>query len=315
MGKSRSVTIMIAYLLRQNPEHTVSSALELIRKSRPMAEPNYGFMAQLELYREMECPRDIDAQPKYQRWLYQREVDLALAAGMAPDRVRFEDEETQDEKENEGKEIELRCKKCRYVLLLPFLICHCTFPFVSFILLSCPLDLARTIHVISYTPSRSQLYTLSRRTLATTTYLVTHLPIPLKTTLASQTGPISSLPSTLPPASLHSACTHHFLHPLSWMRPELEQGILAGRLECPNTKCGAQLGRYAWQGMRCSCGVWVCPAFSLQKGRVDEVSKKNEGRVNQVVGRDGFRVADVGTNGTGGAGIRLPPGMKGKENL
>ena len=48
---------------------------------------------------------------------------------------------------------------------------------------------------------------------------------------------------------------------------------------------------------------------------MDEVSKKNEGRVNQVVGRDGFRVADVGTNGTGGAGIRLPPGMKGKENL
>ena len=80
-----------------------------------MAEPNDGFMAQLELYKEMGCPRDIHAHPKYQRWLYQREVDLALAVGMAPDRVRFEDEEVQEETEASGREVELRCRKCRYV--------------------------------------------------------------------------------------------------------------------------------------------------------------------------------------------------------
>lgn len=115
MGKSRSVTIIIAYLLRQYPHHTVSSALSLVREARPMAEPNDGFMAQLELYKEMGCPRDIDAHPKYQRWLYQREVDLALAVGMVPDRVRFEDEEVQEETEASGREVELRCRKCRYV--------------------------------------------------------------------------------------------------------------------------------------------------------------------------------------------------------
>lgn len=115
MGKSRSVTIVIAYLLRQNPQHTVASALALIRESRPIAEPNDGFMAQLELYKEMGCPHDIDAQPKYQRWLYQQEVDLALAAGMAPDRVRFEDEEMQDERDASERKTELRCRKCRSV--------------------------------------------------------------------------------------------------------------------------------------------------------------------------------------------------------
>ena len=78
-----------------------------------MAEPNDGFMAQLELYKEMVCPHDIDAQPKYQRWLYQREVNLAIAAGMAPDKVRFEDEEAQDEGQGSSKELELRCRKCR----------------------------------------------------------------------------------------------------------------------------------------------------------------------------------------------------------
>lgn len=113
MGKSRSVTITIAYLLRKYPHHTVASALALIRESRPIAEPNDGFMAQLELYKEMGCPRDIESEPKYQRWLYQQEVDLALAAGMAPDRVRFEDEEKQDTSAGSGQEVELRCRKCR----------------------------------------------------------------------------------------------------------------------------------------------------------------------------------------------------------
>jgi dual specificity phosphatase 12 len=113
MGKSRSVTITIAYLLRQYPHHTVASALALIRESRPIAEPNAGFLAQLELYKEMGCPRDIENQPKYQRWLYKQEVDLALAANMAPATVRFEDEQTQEKREIGDREIELRCRKCR----------------------------------------------------------------------------------------------------------------------------------------------------------------------------------------------------------
>lgn len=116
MGKSRSVTIAIAYLMRQYPKHTVSSALELIRTSRPIAEPNDGFMAQLELYKSMGCPRDIEKHPQYQRWLFQKEVDLAVAVGLGPSRVRFEDEETQEENTTTEREVELRCRKCRYVL-------------------------------------------------------------------------------------------------------------------------------------------------------------------------------------------------------
>jgi len=95
------------------------------------------------------------------------------------------------------------------------------------------------------------------------------------------------------------------------MRPALEQGLLNGRLECPNPKCGAQIGRYVWQGMKCSCGVWVCPAFSLQKGRVDEVIKRGE--KGQGQGKDANH--QTPSAGDFGGGIRLPPGMKGKENL
>jgi dual specificity phosphatase 12 len=64
--------------------------------------------------------------------------------------------------------------------------------------------------------------------------------------------------------------------------------------------------------MKCSCGIWVCPAFSLQKGRVDEIVKRGEN--NQGQGADRVNVATGGDKG-GGMGIRLPPGMRGKENL
>jgi dual specificity phosphatase 12 len=59
------------------------------------------------------------------------------------------------------------------------------------------------------------------------------------------------------------------------MRPELEQGKLDGRLECP--KCHTNVGKYAWQGMQCSCSEWVVPGISLAKGRIDEARKANHG--------------------------------------
>jgi len=277
MGKSRSATIIIAYLLRKsyrqmqnsptpkdlstqtaslsiapdNPRyshpHTVTSALSLLRESRPIVEPNEGFMKQLELYAEMSCPTDIEGDTRYQRWVYGLEVEEAVACGKAPERVRFEDEVEGGggAAEEEHQNVELRCRKCR-------------------------------------------------KTLATSPYILHHTP-KSTTSITSPYAPISSLstPATSPPA-----CQHHHLTPLSWMRPILSQGLLSGRIDCPNPKCGAQIGRYAWQGMQCSCGIWVCPAFTLAKGRVDEIIK------NPVSNRQ------AGPSGGEGIGIRMPPGMR-----
>lgn len=68
------------------------------------------------------------------------------------------------------------------------------------------------------------------------------------------------------------------------MRAELEQGKVEGRLECH--KCTSNVGKYAWQGMRCSCGAWVVPAISLARGKVDEVRMRmpGEGGVRRVPG-------------------------------
>lgn len=74
------------------------------------------------------------------------------------------------------------------------------------------------------------------------------------------------------------------------MRPELEQGKLDGRLECP--KCKTNVGKYAWQGMQCSCGDWVVPGISLAKGKIDEMKARPQGV---------------------GMGIRMPPSSSGNK--
>lgn len=68
-------------------------------------------------------------------------------------------------------------------------------------------------------------------------------------------------------------CAHYFIEPLTWMREELELGKLEGRLNCP--KCRSNVGRYAWQGMQCSCGTWQTPSISLAKGKIDAAVSVN----------------------------------------
>ncbi|MCJ1315152.1 tyrosine protein phosphatase yvh1 [Xylographa vitiligo] len=234
MGKSRSTTLIIAYLLSLSPSTiTPESALATVRLCRPMAEPNSGFMQQLNLYHSMGCPADITLHPKYQRWLYQREVESSIACGRAPDTIRFGDEAHDDERSKD--EVEYRCRKCR-------------------------------------------------RGLATSAYIIAHTPKATRIDRSDDTGPISTLQSsqTIPAAR----CAHLFLDPLSWMRPELEMGKLEGRLECPNPKCNTNVGKYAWQGMRCSCGGWVVPGISLARGRVDEIKS----RTNTLIDRPGGKM-------------------------
>ncbi|KAF2441602.1 dual specificity protein phosphatase 12 [Karstenula rhodostoma CBS 690.94] len=209
MGKSRSATCVIAYLMQKH-HISVSEALSQVQQARPIVEPNEGFMKQLELYGQMQTPESVEDTPAYQRWVYQREIELSRAVGQAPEaeKIRFEDEHVTDQ----AASFELRCRKCR-------------------------------------------------RPLATSQYLIAHD----SSKSTNDQGPISSIAETA------RDCAHYFLDPLSWMRPELEQGKLDGRLECP--KCHANVGKYAWQGMQCSCNEWIVPGISLSKSRIDQVKK------------------------------------------
>ncbi|KAM0803224.1 protein-tyrosine phosphatase-like protein [Usnea florida] len=225
MGKSRSTTILIAHLLSTNPALTPQSALDLIRTSRPFAEPNHGFMHQLSLYHDMKCPSttdSLDNHPLYQRWLYRRTIEASLAAGVAPSihELRFGDE-------GAATPVNLAAEEAG----------------------------GEENDAVNHSPPPTSTYRCRRcRTpLATSAYLVPHHP----------KGRANAQP-----------CAHLHLSPLSWMRPELELGKLEGRLECPNRKCGQSVGRYAWQGMKCSCGEWVVPGVTLGRGRIDEIKER-----------------------------------------
>lgn len=169
----------------------------------------------------MGCPDSeyaLDAHPKYQRWLYQRIVQVSLDIHRAPElsHIRFEDEHEQEQEQRDGavagtdhgpstgadREIDIKCRKCR-------------------------------------------------RLLAKSAFLVEHHTLtPTLTPLPAVAGKDGVAPAM-------AECAHLFLHPLGWMRSSLgEEGAeqLDGRLLCPNQKCGANVGKFAWQGMRCSCG-------------------------------------------------------------
>lgn len=52
-------------------------------------------------------------------------------------------------------------------------------------------------------------------------------------------------------------------HQMKWMEPFLVDGEMAGRIICPNKKCGAKLGNYDWAGVRCNCKAWVVPVSAV----------------------------------------------------
>ncbi|KXS17897.1 hypothetical protein M427DRAFT_54144 [Gonapodya prolifera JEL478] len=72
------------------------------------------------------------------------------------------------------------------------------------------------------------------------------------------------------------------------------EGEQDGRIDCPNARCGAKLGSWAWAGAQCSCGTWVTPGFAVQKGKVDITYGGGLGMVERTV-------AGVFTQGSGGA--------------
>lgn len=146
--------------------------------------------------------------------------------------------------------------------------------------------------------SRPQAPLLTPKSIAAATAAAKLAPAPPPALLvvSNSAPPIAAPAPTLPAAGPEPPllpshlCSSYFVEPLSWMSTTLDSGILAGKLVCPNTRCGAKIGSYDWAGSReslfrsprgeadsrndaeCSCGAWVCPGFAIGVAKVDEIA-------------------------------------------
>jgi len=87
---------------------------------------------------------------------------------------------------------------------------------------------------------------------------------------ATGASPRQQLPVS-PPILMNPKCSGYFVEPMQWMEPFLETGDIAGKIVCPNKKCGAKLGNYDWAGVCCGCKEWVVPGFCISRSKVDEI--------------------------------------------
>ena len=252
MGKSRSAALVIAYLLSaepRRPTNTPETKLALVRQARRFAEPNPGFMKQLSLYYRLNTPStvsELESHPGYQEWLFQCAVEESNMRGVAPEvqEIWFADTSPPppaDTTAVNGEEMDVDTESDSKPQASP----------------------AAKEPLLSYRCRRC------RHQLATSNYVLDHAAGDT-INFAARSNPLTAL-KTFGLTDPADRCAHLFVEPLSWMRPELEQGKIEGRFECPNSKCRNSVGRYAWQGMRCSCGAWVVPGVSLGWAKIDEI--------------------------------------------
>lgn len=81
---------------------------------------------------------------------------------------------------------------------------------------------------------------------------------------------------------------------MKWMEPALASGELAGKIVCPNKKCGTKIGNYDWAGVCCGCKAWVTPvsyinvdSLSRVRARVDDKTAQgfciHRSKVDEIV--------------------------------
>lgn len=323
MGKSRSATVLIAYLLwatrRRSSNQklsdssdmvslppkplSVAQALELLRQGRPIAEPNEGFMDQLHMYEAMGCPTtedELKAHKIYRRWMNKRKVDESLRVMQAPEmeHIIFEDES--DDVVSNDVDGNSRATS-GMVEVAPGI--------------SAPdgtdESKSQAHPKLQSSPQVTIKCRKCRHVLATTPFLLEHHPPPHRDPSTEQYKPLGETP--LPPPQ----CAHIFLHPLSWMREVLSESKMEGRLTCPNKRCGTNLGKFAWTGLRCSCGGWVTPGFGIIRTKVDEIIKPRSQTGGELNKKESGSVPKDGTSTLTAAmgGLRFPPGQKRNGNL
>lgn len=118
-GMSRSPTILASYLMKKYGLNVEQSLHAIQRKREKKVKPNENFLEQLELYYDLNCELNKN-DSDYRQWKLQQSIKIdptgksLLRSDNLFNEVN-EEEELQKLKENQEL-IQLKCKKCRYVL-------------------------------------------------------------------------------------------------------------------------------------------------------------------------------------------------------
>lgn len=105
-GISRSPTVVAAFLMKRD-HLSRDAALEVIRRGRTVANPNPGFLEQLQVFED--CQHDIsENSAPYRRWKLRNDASFSASAGIAPV-VRFYNKDQADKRTDKS----VKCKKCR----------------------------------------------------------------------------------------------------------------------------------------------------------------------------------------------------------
>ncbi|KAI9497137.1 protein-tyrosine phosphatase-like protein [Zychaea mexicana] len=233
-GMSRSVAVMMAYLMRTQ-NLAPKAALDIIKDERNFVQPNEGFMDQLELYQILQYKVDTN-HAAYRRFLVasmaREQQDTGYIANLSLTPNPVPDSQSQ---------LIVRCKKCRYVLV-------------------------NKEHILDHQPGKGQqafAYTKRNADLNITSAAVT------PTAHHQQQQMLNPLLASL--GAANNNCSSYFIEPMEWTAV-LQDGHIEGRIDCP--KCMAKLGQYNWSGAQCSCGRWITPAFMLHRKQVDEIKRR-----------------------------------------
>ncbi|KAK6458927.1 nitrogen starvation-induced protein phosphatase [Scheffersomyces xylosifermentans] len=112
-GVSRSVTIIIAYLMKKY-KLAIDQALHAVTRKVPEAQPNAGFMEQLVLYKDIDFKVDVSNE-LYRQFVVDNSLKMDPSGSSLRDLNLFK---VKEEKEEGSKDFELRCKRCRQALAL-----------------------------------------------------------------------------------------------------------------------------------------------------------------------------------------------------
>jgi len=233
-GNSRSITVAAAYLMFAELL-TMEEALMDIQKVRPSARPNYGFLLQLKMWREMEFTL-VGSGKSHRLYRLQNVARRLLHSGELLPLEYAEDPEmeTKDLIENAG---------CNEI--------HCGLDFVG---------QKENSNSSSIGLDTSMVFCCSNcgRKLFRDANIMEHV--------CGQEGRLSKCLLFRSP-DIFKCCDAFFIEPVRWMITNDLQ-FVEGKLSCPNVDCNQTLGSWSWKLTECSCMSSVFPSFRIFKKKV-----------------------------------------------